>query len=203
MRAFLLGCGAAGLLALASPAAAQQWVDVRTGQRVNSAPIVGGTADLQSQGRLIVATPDSTDPTRAFDSVTGRNFVFDRRRCQWIDSATGVATNSAPIVGGNADLQAQGRLIGATPDATDATRAFDSVTGRNFALDRRPCQQQPAMPPPPPPPVRTDGSTGALPRETRAAGFYVGLGEMVQRELDRHRSRHGDRRLCVQPECRA
>lgn len=164
-RLFLpvLLCGAN--LSLCSAAHAQAWIDVKTGQRVNSAPIVGGTSELQGKNRLVVAAPSIGDPTRAYDPVTGRNFAFDKERCTWIDVKTGQAIGSAPIVGGSADLQANGRMIGAYPEVADAKRAFDGASGRNFVFDADQCKRKPAKAIPPPPPATPPTSQ-----------FYVGVG---------------------------
>jgi hypothetical protein len=136
-------------------------------------PVLAPTKNdiLAARGEVIYRTvvPDAGDPNRAFDPVTGRNFVLDQATCTWIDVATGQRLQGGPVLAPtkNDILAAGGEVVYRTvlPDAGDSNRAFDPVTGRNFV--RTPCPKpkpaQAAPPPEPPPPPPT-------------GKFYVGVG---------------------------
>ena len=125
------------------------------------------------------------------DSATGRAMGFQGRR-----AASGEIIPPPPRIERE---PGSGRGIRqAEFDPADPARAFDAETGQNLHWDRTAgtwkdsktgqslgfqggrartrCQTGATTPPPPPPPVRTDGSTGALPREPRTDGLYAGLG---------------------------
>ncbi|HVT55980.1 MAG TPA: hypothetical protein VHD34_08025, partial [Xanthobacteraceae bacterium] len=80
-----------------------QWIDAATGKPVASGPMLaqksypgGGVRPGIEAGKLEGIPPNADDPNHAFDPVSGRNFFFDRRTCQWKDSATGQVVPSGP-----------------------------------------------------------------------------------------------------------
>ena len=87
------------------------------GGGVTAAPLTGDVP-----GRA--APPDVTDPNRAFDPKTGKNYVRGED-CIWRDAKTGEAVTAAPLTG-----DVPGRS--APRNLTDPTRAFDPTTGNNY-----------------------------------------------------------------------
>ena len=57
------------------------WVDIKTGKAVGSSIV----EDVLKK----TVQRDLTDPNRAFDPQSGRNFVYDKSRQAWIDTKTG------------------------------------------------------------------------------------------------------------------
>ena len=143
----------------AQEAAAEAWRDVATGRTVSSGPVLAPTGSdiLSAGGEVIYRTvlPDVTDPKRAFDPRTGRNFAFDQKTCTWIDVRSGQRVSSGPVLPptGSDILSAGGEVVYRTvlPDVTDPNRAFDARTGRNFVRVDCPSTKTAAPPPPPAP----------------------------------------------------
>jgi len=144
---------AVGLALALSPierAAADRWIDTKTGQAQPSFPVLRNpdSPSANPEDHFRVLLPDASDPNRAYDSVTGRNFARDA--CgDWIDTKTGQKLLSFPVVR-NADSPSPNpedhfRVV--LPGAGDPKRAYDPKTGRNFA--REPCPPQTATTPPP------------------------------------------------------
>ena len=82
------------------------------------------------------------DPDSAFDSNSGRNFVYDHRKKVWIDAKTGEAVTSANLE--DALFQCLFAKFNVVTDgvnsvqrASDPDSAFDSKSGRNFVYDHQ------------------------------------------------------------------
>jgi hypothetical protein len=165
-----------GLAATTAMAAgAESWVDTKTGETVVSGPVIAFTAeerqehDLTGTGWFRTVTPELGDPKRAYDPVSGRNFVFDKDKCSWLDVKTGERVASGPAIAFTADERQQFGFTGTgwfrtvPPEIGDRNRAYDSRSGRNF-VRQPPCgktSSSVSLPPPSPPP---------------AGKFYVGVG---------------------------
>lgn len=150
VRARLIGGDYGGLARQPKPIACR-WIDTKTGKPVRSGPILAtktGYADESGVrpgiegGKREGISPDPSDPNHAYDPVSGRNFFFDAATCQWKDSKTGKPVQSGPMLAtktGYADQSGVrpgiegGRREGIPPDPSDPNRAFDPVSGRNFA----------------------------------------------------------------------
>src|SRR5437867_1007531 len=64
---------------LASTADAQRWIDAKTGQAVPSGPMVQRIEGLIGDKFYFEGiVPDIGDPNRAFDPISGRNFVGNK-----------------------------------------------------------------------------------------------------------------------------
>jgi len=114
-----------------------QWIDTKTGKPVPTVIVMPGKGDISfgPTGKYHLVTPDPSDPNRAYDPVTGRNFA--REDGSWIDTKTGEPVPTVIVMPGKGDISFgptdNYHLV--TPDPGDPTRAYDPVTGRNFAKE--------------------------------------------------------------------
>ncbi|MES2119508.1 MAG: CAP domain-containing protein [Pseudomonadota bacterium] len=109
-----------------TPASSGGWIDVKTGERVASYPVITDP----TTGKTHWIRPDVTDRNRAYDPRTGRNFARDKRG-KWIDVKTGEPVVSYPVI----TDRTTGKTDWIRPDITDRDRAYDPRTGRNFARE--------------------------------------------------------------------
>ena len=139
------------MFAVAAQQACAQWIDTKTGEVVPSGPILAtktgypdgsGVRPGVEGGKREGIPPDLSDRNRAYDPVSGRNFFFDSVTCQWKDAKTGKVVPSGPILAtktGYADGSGVrpgiegGKREGISPDPSERDRAYDPVSGRNFA----------------------------------------------------------------------
>jgi hypothetical protein len=83
----------------------------------------------------------SSDHTRAFDSKTGRNFVYDVDKKAWMDTKSGESVTSANLEDALYCClyfkfnERSVDFVDSLQRSSDHTRAFDSKTGRNFVYD--------------------------------------------------------------------
>jgi len=124
--------------AFAQQASAQVWRDAATGQATPSFPIIQDQRSEDPAANFRVVIPDAADPFRAFDPVSGRNFVRDT--CgYWSDTATGQRLPLFPIIQDQRSEVVADNFRVVIPDAVNPSRAFDPVTGRNFVRVPCPC----------------------------------------------------------------
>jgi opacity protein-like surface antigen len=136
---------------------------------------------------------DVVDHTRAFDPGTGRNFVYDKDKEEWIDTKTGevICPKNGPSKKAAAYedylyvhcLKEAFKTV--ERDIVDHARAFDPGTGRNFHYDKdkeawidsktgeQVCPPPTGTTPPPPTAPKTNDvvKTASVP-----ARFELGLG---------------------------
>jgi hypothetical protein len=114
------------------------WIDTKTGKPAPTVVVMPGKGDTPygHTDQYHLVTPDIGDPNRAYDPVTGRNFARDETG-QWIDTKTGKPAPTVVVMPGTGDTPYghtdQYHLV--TPDIGDPNRAYDPVTGRNFARE--------------------------------------------------------------------
>ena len=126
----------------AKPAATVfQWIDVKTGKPVATAPISGvnisGVIEGANNGVAIV----SDDRRTAFNPKTGQNFA-KQPDGSWIDVKTGKVVASVPLSGVNISGVIEGANNGVAVISDDRKTAFNPKTGQNFAREPvQPAQQ--------------------------------------------------------------
>jgi len=121
-----------------------QWIDVKTGKTVATAPISGVNISGVIEGANNSVAIVSEDRRTAFDSRTGRNFAKESDG-SWIDVKTGKQVQSVPLTGVNIGGVIEGANNGVAILGHDGRTAFDPRTGRNFA--KEPIKQPPAYRP--------------------------------------------------------
>lgn len=111
------------------------WIDVKTGKPVPTVIFMPGKGDISfgKTDKYHLVTPDAGDLNRAYDPVTKRNFV--RESGAWIDAKTGEPVPTVIVMPGKGEISfgKTDKYHLVTPDAGDLNRAYDPVTGRNFA----------------------------------------------------------------------
>jgi hypothetical protein len=93
-----------------------QWINIRTGAKIRAIEEY-----LPPEG----ATPDKTDPTRAFNEQTGTSYTFDSENKTWTDVATGEKV---------AAVEEYLPPEGATLDKADPNSAYNSATGARYVI---------------------------------------------------------------------
>lgn len=112
-----------------------RWIDVKTGKPVPTVIVMPGKGEInfgQSENYHLVI-PGAGDPNRAYDPVTKRNFA--RENGAWIDTKTGKPVPTVIVMPGKGEISfgASENHHLVTPGPGDPSRAYDPVTGRNFA----------------------------------------------------------------------
>jgi hypothetical protein len=182
--AMTLVCSLVATFASAQIAFAE-WTDVKTGKPVVSWPVLINDPNDWSKGVRHVK-PDASDPKRAYDSESGRNFAQDSDR-NWIDVKTGKRVASWPVLINDPNDWSKG-VRHVKPDASDPTRAFDPESGRNFANQSR--SKKPA-------PKRAKAAplerSAGQPSPEVGLGIEIGVGVMRERQRDRECDRYRER----------
>jgi hypothetical protein len=128
---------------------------------IDEGETVATATGAQTRVFSTILHPDPTDPTRATDPKTGRNFNWDPHKKSWVNSQTGqsvhavgclaplqTTTTQGPPNPGESFVIDEGETVATVtgaqtrvfstilhPDPTDPTRAADPKTGRNFNWD--------------------------------------------------------------------
>ncbi len=120
------------------------WIDVKTGEPVVARPVLLNDPNDYSKGVRVVKT-NIGDPRQAYDPVSGRNFAIND--CgDWIDVKTGKSVVSRPVLLNDPNDYSKGVRVVKT-NIGDPKRAYDPVSGRNFALQPCPKTAVPATTP--------------------------------------------------------
>jgi hypothetical protein len=175
------------LLSFASAAFAEQpccWIDTKTGKPVATFPVITDP-NGEPGHKTDWIRPDASDPNRAYDPRTGRNFAKDDAGC-WIDTKTGKRVAALPVIT-DPNGEPGHKTDWIRPDPSDPNRAFDPKTGRNFA--RVACPENKTAKPTPTPST-TNKVTNIL--KTIGGSVSIGIGgggdDHRHHGEDRHRT---------------